>query len=151
MFATICGGVTQFTVGRMFDRRTLKDVFMPLAIVQGPALLALSFLDGWIVLPLSALVAAAIFGQVTVNETMTARYIAPPLRVRLYSLRFFIGFMGAAAAAPLVGLLHEATGGLAATLVVLALVSGVTLLCAFFFPDREEELKPELWAVAPAE
>jgi hypothetical protein len=25
----------------------------------------------------------------------------------------------------------------------------VTLVCAFAFPDREEELKPELWARAP--
>jgi MFS family permease len=41
--ATICGGVTQFTVGRMIDTRTLKGVFMPMAIVQGPALLALAF------------------------------------------------------------------------------------------------------------
>ena len=116
-----------------------------------PLMLALSFAQGPVVLPLAAALAASIFGQVTVNETMTARYVAPPLRVRLYSIRFFIGFIGAAAAAPLVGLLHDATGGMAATLVVLAAVSAITLACALFFPDREEELKPELWSVAPAE
>jgi len=149
--ATLCGGLTQFTVGRMIDRLTLRRVFLPLAVAQMPLMLALSFAQGPVVLPLAAALAASIFGQVTVNETMTARYIAPPLRVKLYSIRFFIGFMGAAAAAPLVGLLHEATGGLAATLVVLGLVSAVTLVCALFFPDREEELKPELWNVAPAE
>jgi MFS family permease len=143
--ATICGGVTQFTVGRMIDRHTLKDVFMPLAIVQAPALLALSFLDGWVVLPLSALVAAAIFGQVTVNETMTARYVAPALRAKLYSVRFTVGFMGAACASPLVGFLHEMTGNLALAMVVLAVVASVTLLCALAFPNRPEELKPELW------
>jgi cyanate permease len=62
------------------------------------------------VLPVSALVAAAIFGQVTVNETMTARYVAPELRAKLYSIRFTVGFLGAACASPLVGFLHEATG-----------------------------------------
>ncbi|MBO1074928.1 MFS transporter [Roseomonas marmotae] len=148
---TLCGGLTQFTVGRMIDRLTLRRVFMPLALVQMPLLLALSFAQGWLVLPLAAALAASIFGQVTVNETMTARYIAPPLRVRLYSLRFFIGFMGAAAAAPLVGMLHQATGNLAATLLVLSGFSGVILACAIFFPDRKEELRPELWAAAPAE
>ena len=148
--ATICGGLTQFTVGRMIDTRTLKGVFMPLAIVQGPALLALAFLDGWAVLPVSALVAAAIFGQVTVNETMTARYVAPELRAKLYSIRFTVGFLGAACASPLVGLLHEATGNLALAMVVLAGVAMVTLLCALAFPDRPEELRPELWAQAAA-
>lgn len=147
---TLCGGLTQFTVGRMIDRTTLKRVFLPMALVQVPAMLALSFAQGWLVLPLAAVLAASIFGQVTVNETMTARYIAPPLRVKLYSIRFFVGFLGAAAAAPVVGLLHEATGNLALTLLVLAGFACVTLGCAFFFPDRQEELRPELWAAPPA-
>lgn len=150
--ATICGGLTQFTVGQMIDRKTLKSVFMPLALILVPSLLALSFLDGWAVLPVSALVAAAIFGQVTVNETMTARYIAPELRAKIYSIRFTVGFLGAATASPLVGFLHEATGNLALAMVVLAGFGMVTLFCAFWFPNRKEELKPELWnnAAAPA-
>ncbi|UPY37927.1 MFS transporter [Sediminicoccus sp. KRV36] len=153
--ATICGGVTQYTVGQMIDRKTLKSVFMPLAFVQVPGLLALSFLDGWAVLPVSAMVAAAIFGQVTVNETMTARYVAPALRAKLYSIRFTVGFLGAALASPLVGFLHEATGDMALAMVVLAGVASVTLACALWFPNRPEELRPELWAApkgaAPAE
>lgn len=144
--ATLCGGLTQFTVGRMIDRHTLKRVFLPLALLQLPCLLALSFAQGWWVLPLSALMAASIFGQVTVNETMTARYVAPALRVKLYSIRFTIGFLGAAAASPLIGVLHEATGSLAAPMLVLAGFGAVTFLCALLFPDRPEELQPELWA-----
>jgi MFS family permease len=153
--ATICGGVTQYTVGQLIDRKTLRSVFMPLAFVQVPGLLALSFLDGWAVLPISALVAAAIFGQVTVNETMTARYVAPALRAKLYSIRFTVGFLGAALASPLVGFLHEATGDMALAMVVLAGVASVTLACALWFPNRPEELRPELWSqagrTAPAE
>ena len=56
------------------------------------------------------IVAAVVFGQVTINETMTARYISPGMRAKIYSLRFFIGFLGGAAAAPIVGYLHERTG-----------------------------------------
>ena len=147
--ATICGGATQYTVGRMIDSRTLKRVFLPLGLAVVPGLLALSFLDGWAVLPVAGLVAACVFGQVTVNETMTARYVAPELRAKLYSIRFTVGFLGAAVASPLVGFLHEATGSLAVAMLVLAGVAAVTLACAFAFPDREEELKPELWAQAP--
>jgi cyanate permease len=57
---------------------------------------------------------------VTVNETMTARYISPALRAKMYSVRFFVGFLGAAAAAPLVGFLHKTTGDLTAVTLVLA-------------------------------
>lgn len=151
--ATLCGGLTQFTVGRLIDRNRLKRVFLPLAIIQAPGLLALSVLEGWPALLVSGLMAAAIFGQVTVNETMTARYVAPALRVKLYSIRFTVGFMGAAAASPFIAWLHGTAGGLGSVLVVLAGFACATFLCALAFPDREEELKPELWArsAAPAE
>ncbi len=148
---TLCGGLTQFTVGRMIDRRTLKRVFMPLALVQMPALMVLAGLSGWPVLVLSALICASVFGQVTVNETMTARYVAPALRAKLYSIRFSVGFLGAASASPAVGWLHEEAGS-GAVLAVLGAFATVTLICALFFPDRKEELQPELWprATTPA-
>jgi MFS family permease len=149
--ATLCGALTQFTVGRMIDRTTLKRVFLPISLVLAPAMAMLSYAQGWVVLPLSGLVAASIFGQVTVNETMAARYISPEMRARIYSVRFFVGFLGAAAAAPVVALLHERTGSLALVTLVLSGFSIVTLACALFFPDRKEELRPELWAqIVPA-
>ncbi len=150
---TICGAITQFSVGRLIDRTTLRRLFMPLAMILAPALAALSFAQGWLVLPLAGIAAAVIFGQVTVNETMTARYISPALRAKMYSVRFFVGFLGSAAAAPLVAFLHERTGNLTAVTLVLAACALITLGCAFFFPHRPEELKPELWEAkaVPAE
>ena len=149
--ATLCGALSQFTVGRLIDRTTLKRLLLPVSLVLVPGLLALAVVRGWMVVPVAGLVAAALFGQVTLNETMTARYIAPELRTRMYSVRFFIGFLGAATAAPVVGLLHQRTGSLAAPTLVLAAFSLVTLGCALLFPDRREELQQELWAVQPAE
>ena len=146
---TLCGALTQFTVGRLIDRTTLRRVFLPMAAVLVPGLAALAVVQGWAVLPVAALVAAVVFGQVTVNETMTARYISPPLRARMYSVRFFVGFLGSAAAAPLISILHERTGNLSAVLLVLAAVAAVTIGCAWFFPNRPEELRPELWERIP--
>ena len=145
---TLCGALTQFSVGRMIDRMTLKRVFLPLGLILAPALAALAFAQGILVLPLAGLVAAVVFGQVTVNETMTARYISPQLRARMYSVRFFVGFLGAAAAAPLVGYLHDRTGSLTTATLALAAFAVITLLCALFFPDRPEELAPETWEAA---
>jgi MFS family permease len=146
---TLCGALTQFSVGRAIDRTTLRRVFLPFGLILAPAMVALAFADGWAVVPLAGIVAAVIFGQVTVNETMTARYISPALRARMYSVRFFVGFLGSAAAPPLVGLLHDSTGSLSAVLLVLSAFALVTTGCALAFPDRREELRPELWAHAP--
>jgi MFS family permease len=145
---TLCGAVTQFNVGRMIDGNTLKRVFLPVSIVLAPAMLGLSFAQGWLVLPLAAAVAASVFGQVTVNDTMTARYISPELRARIYSVRFFVGFLGSAAAAPVVSIFYERNGSVASVTTVLAVFCVVTLGCALFFPNRKEELNPELWAEA---
>lgn len=147
---TLCGALTQFTVGRLIDHMTLKRIFMPMALVLAPAMAALAFARGWLALPLAGLVAAVIFGQVTINETMTARYISPAMRAKIYSLRFFIGFLGGAAAAPVVGYLHERTGSLTIVVLCLSAMSLVTLVCAIAFPDRREELEPQLWAQAKA-
>jgi MFS family permease len=146
--ATLCGALTQFTVGRMIDRMTLKRVFLPVSVLLVPGLVAVSYAQGWLVVPMAALVSAAIFGQVTVNETMTARYISPALRTRMYSVRFFVGFLGAAAAAPVVAWLDERTGSLTIVTLVMAGFGVVTLACALAFPDRREELRPELWEEA---
>ena len=144
--ATLCGAVTQLTVGRFIDRTTLRQMFLPMAVVLVPALAALAFVDGWLAVPVAGVVAAVLFGQVTVNETMTARYISPALRTRMYSVRFFIGFLGSAASAPLIAFLYARTGSQAACLAVLAGFAVITLVCAWFFPNRREELNPELWA-----
>jgi MFS family permease len=149
--ATLCGAVTQFSLGRLIDHRTLKSVLIPVSVILCPALALLSVLEGWVVVPLAGAVAASLFGQVTVNETMAARYIAPELRTKIYAIRFFVGFLGAAAAAPLVGFLHERTGDLFAATALLAVCSVVTLICSLSFPNREEELRPERWAHAAAE
>ena len=149
--ATLCGALTQFTVGRLIDRMTLRRLLLPISLALAPGLAALALVGGWGVVPLAGLASAAIFGQVTLNETMTARYIAPALRARMYSVRFFVSFLGSAASAPLVGYLHGRTGSVVAPTLILAAFSVVTFGCALAFPDRREELRPELWAPAAAE
>ncbi len=73
------------------------------------------------------------------------------MRAQIYSVRFFVGFLGAAAAAPVVSTIYERTISVTAVTTVLAVFSVVTLGCALFFPNRKEELEPKLWAnAAPA-
>jgi MFS family permease len=51
-FATmLCGAVTQFTVGRLIDRTALRRVFLSISALLVPALLAVTWAQGWLVLP----------------------------------------------------------------------------------------------------
>ena len=59
--------------------------------------------------------------------------------------------LGSAAAAPLIAILYERTGNLTTVLLVLAGFAVITMACALFFPDRREELAPELWEQANAQ
>jgi MFS family permease len=134
------GAATQFMLGRRIDRLSLKPLFLRLALVTGPGLALLALAPGWLVLPVTAAVAAGIFGQVLVNEIITARYFSPAIRLRIYSVRFFLSFVGAATAPPLVGLLHQQTGSSAAVTLVLAPVASLTILCALAFPSVPDSL-----------
>jgi nitrate/nitrite transporter NarK len=70
------------------------------------------------------------------------------LQERLASQPDLLPLVGAATCAPIVAALQERTGGLTAVMLVMAAFGTVTLGCALFFPDRKEELRPELWEAA---
>jgi MFS family permease len=131
---SICGAVTQYTVGRMADRVSLRALFLGLAASQMPLVLGLTLTTGWLTVPFAAATIATIFGQVTVNDAMLARTVPPALRARAYAVRFFVGFVGAAAASPLVGMLHARTGDMQAVLWTLAVVGLLTAGFAALFP-----------------
>jgi hypothetical protein len=68
----------------------------------------------------------------------------------MYSIRFFVGFIGTAAAAPKVVWLHERTGSLATATLVMADLAIDTFRARWRSPTPWEELRPELWGVAAA-
>ena len=57
-----------------------------------------------------AIAIAAIYGQVTVNDMILARYTADAWRGRVYAVRYFTLFISAGAAIALISLLHNGAG-----------------------------------------
>ncbi|MGC2046277.1 MAG: MFS transporter, partial [Pseudolabrys sp.] len=77
-----------------------------------------------------AIAVAAIYGQVTVNDMIMARYTADAWRGRVYAVRYFLLFISAGAAIGMISFLHE-SGGFALVLgvnAVIALLLFVTTL-----------------------
>jgi hypothetical protein len=68
---------------------------------------------------------AAIYGQITVNDLIIARYTADAWRGRVYAVRYFLTFMISGAAVSMIALLYDRGG--------FALVLGATAFVALGF------------------
>jgi len=134
------GAMSQLTVGRLLDQHSLKTVFLPLTLAQAPCLLLAAFAWQWALLPVAAATMFALFGQVTINDAMVARYSDETWRARIYAVRYFVSFAASACAIPLVRVLHALPAGFNAVFVTLAGIAVLTLGAALAFQHRPEEL-----------
>jgi MFS family permease len=106
----LCGGLAQFTMGRAVERVTPHLIMSAIAAVQIVGILLALYTGGWWLLPSLALAVAAIYGQVTVNDIVLARYTPPAWRGRIYAIRFFLIFTMAGPAALGIGWLYDHGG-----------------------------------------
>lgn len=143
----VFGALTQFNVGKMLDKYSLRNIFIVLALLPAPLLYGAAVLNNVPLLLASIGLVMGMFGIVTVNDAMVGKYTADEWRARAYSVRYFIGFTAAGVAVGAIAWLHE-IGGFVLTLKVFAGLCLLIIVSALMFPaDRR---KPEL-AVQPAE
>ena len=140
-FVYLSGALTQYIVGNLLDKYPLKNVFLPLAILIVIALYLAASISGYYLIVLSIFIIAAVFGQVTVNDTMLGKYTSDEWRSRAYAARYFLGFTAAGLSVGLVSILYN-QGGFALMLKAIAALSLFTVLGALIFPkeDRLDKL-----------
>ena len=118
----VCGALAQLIVGRLVEWVAPHVIF---AIVTGLGFLGnlwAAYAGGTALLVALAIAVAAIYGQVTVNDMIMARYTADAWRGRVYAVRYFLLFISAGAAIGMISLLHE-SGGFALVLGVNAFIA----------------------------
>lgn len=149
-FVYLAGALAQLIIGRLVDRYTLKQIFVTVSFLQAPCLLLAGFTESWwLMLPCLG-VMFAVFGQVTINDTMVARYTSDEWRARAFSLRYLLSFGASATAVPLIALIYERGGGFDTLFSVLAALGFSIFLSALVFPGGSPtEAAPE--ASAPAQ
>jgi MFS family permease len=104
------GAITQYTIGKLIDRYSLKAVSLPLSLLLAPFLyLAATLSNVPLILAAIGIVMGA-FGQVTVNDAMVGKYTSEQWRSRAYAVRYFIGFSAAGASVGLVAWLYQQGG-----------------------------------------
>ena len=127
----VFGALTQTLVGRLVDKVSIPKVFMGLAVLQPIGFGLAAFSSGPPVLAGLALVTAAIYGQVIVNDATVARYVPAEFRAKAFGFRYFLSFATGGLAVPLIALLYG--GGAQQLLIVGGLFGGVVLACAVGF------------------
>jgi len=142
------GAMTQLVVGRLVDRLSLKTTFLLISAFSAPCLLAAAYATDYALLLAAAGIMVAIFGQVTINDTMLGRYTADAWRSRIYAVRYFLGFATAGGAVPLVSYLHDNAGGFQSVYTVLAVLGTIVFIGALLFPADRPKPAANL---APAE
>ncbi len=136
----VVGAMSQLVMGWIIDRQPLKVGFLAIAVFQAPLLAAAAFSSGWAVVFVAVAMIFTIFGQVTFNDGMVARYADSDWPARVYAVRYLLSFGVSAVAIPLVAYMH-AHGGFTALLEVLSLCSLLVLLGAILFPYRRDEIE----------
>jgi MFS family permease len=121
----LCGAVAQLTVGRLVERFPPHILFAILAIMQFSGVVWSAYASGATLLFALAFTMAAVYGQITVNDLILARYSADAWRSRVYAVRYFVTFMISGVAVSMIAFLH-ARGGF-------GLVLGVTAVVALGF------------------
>ena len=121
----LCGAVAQITVGRLVERIPPHILFAAIAVMQFTGVVWAAYATGASLLVALAFTMAAIYGQITVNDLLIARYTADAWRGRVYAVRYFITFMISGVAVSMIAVFY-ARGGF-------GLVLGATAIIAMGF------------------
>lgn len=120
----LCGAAAQLSVGRLVDRFQPHYLLAAVALTQLIGVMWLYYASGWPMLAALAITIAAIYGQVTLNDIVLARYTPPAWRGRIFAGRFFLNFTSAGPAVWGIGRLYD-QGGFSLVLWITAMVAAV--------------------------
>jgi MFS family permease len=131
----VFGAMTQYTIGKLLDKHSLKTVSLPLSFVLAPFLYFAATLSNLPLIIVSIGIVMGAFGQVTVNDAMVGKYTSEEWRSRAYAVRYFIGFTAAGASVGLVAWLYQ-QGGFVTMLHAFAGLCLLVIAAAFILPNE---------------
>ena len=106
----VCGAIAQLAVGRLVERISAPNLFVAVTAFGFAGNLWATYATGIPLMIALAVAVAAIYGQVTVNDIILARYTADAWRGRVYAVRYFTLFISAGIAIAMISLLHKSGG-----------------------------------------
>src|ERR1700712_1017643 len=129
----VFGALTQYNIGGLIDRYSLKAVCLPLSFVLAPFLYFAATLSNVSLIVVAIGIIMGLFGQITVNDAMVGKYTSEEWRSRAFAVRYFVGFTAAGASVGLVAWLYE-QGGFATMLHAFAGLCLLVIAAAIILP-----------------
>jgi predicted MFS family arabinose efflux permease len=147
----MCGALAQLSVGRLVEKIPLHVLFAAVGVLQFVGVLWAATATGKMLLVALGVTLAAIYGQVTVNDLVIARYTSDAWRGRAYAVRYFLSFVASGIAVSAIAFLHGRGGFdlLLGTSAAVALVIAVTCAVMALLANGAERDRAR--AMAPAE
>ena len=146
----VCGAMAQLTVGRLVEWVPPHVIFAIVTALGFAGNLWATYATGIPLMIALAIAVAAIYGQVTVNDMILARYTADAWRGRVYAVRYFTLFISAGAAVAIISLLHN-NGGFSLVLGVNSIIALVMFLATLGLVALIVNIETRHAAVQPAE
>lgn len=139
----VFGAATQYTIGKLVDRYSVKAVFLPMSLVLPPLLYLAATASNWALIAASIGIVIGMFGQITINDAMVGKYTAEEWRSRAFAVRYFVGFTAAGASVGLVAWLY-AQGGFGLMLQAFAGLCLLVVVAALILPRETPARSPAL-------
>lgn len=132
----VFGAMTQFTVGRLIDRYSLKAVFVPISVLLAPLLYIAATSSDLALIVVAIGIVIGLFGQITINDAMVGKYTVEEWRSRAFAIRYFVGFTAAGASVGLVAWLY-AIGGFTTMLRAFSALCVLVVVAALILPREK--------------
>jgi MFS family permease len=123
----MCGALAQLAVGRLVEKIAPHILLAIVVTIGFLGIVWATYASGIALMAALAVVMASIYGQVTLNDMVIARYTADAWRGRVYAVRYFLLFISAGAAVAMISRFHR-QGGFDLVLLVTAAVVFVFLV-----------------------
>ena len=125
----MCGALAQLAVGRLVEKIAPHLLLIVIVAIGLAGIVWAAMASGPVLMLALSLVMVSIYGQVTVNDMVIARYTADAWRGRVYAVRYFLLFLSAGAAVAMIARFHQ-QGGFQLVLMVTAAVTALFLAAA---------------------
>jgi len=130
--------LAQLVVGKLIDRFPLKNIYLPIVLLQVPLFLIASQVQDWALFITAIGFMLLVFGAIPFTDAMIVKYIDDRMRSRVTGARLAIGFGVSSVVVALIGPVVKAAG----FPVLLMVLAGCAFLgfCAIAMLPAEHEM-----------
>ena len=135
--------LAQLVVGKLIDRYPLKNIYLPIVLLQVPLFLIASQVEDWALFLTAIGFMLLVFGAIPFTDAMVVRYIDDRMRSRVTGARLAIGFGVSSFVVALIGPSVKAAG-FPVLLMVLAGVAFCSFVALSMLPSEQDVAKAHI-------